>query len=392
LITRVDINGFMSYDKASLDLADGVNLVAGENRSGKTNLLRAIKWVLLNVGPPYNDDPELDRLRHGVGEAKAGEAVVRVTFGDGGWVERRRSKGENAYILHFPDGREERHDGPGTGFYEPVSLVTRFFPVDVGGTETLIGWQGVHDAHMLVTDTPTQLDKRITRLVGSNTIEDAVSIGEASYRKLSQEAARLRAEAEEKEAEAEGYEGIDDALDAAMAARDAESKLKDAASSLTQAKTVVEGFGKARVLLTSLGASVADAMSKLSKARESVANALGFYETIRKADDLANQYIAQRVLADRGGSVIDSAVSTLREASVARDALKDVSDNLNAVTRVASAYTQAKELLVTETTNLDAVEQKVSSVKSKRKHLMDELDICPHCGRPAICPHCGHKL
>ena len=45
-ITEVSVQSFMGIDEATFPVVDGVNVVAGENGSGKTSAVAAILWAL----------------------------------------------------------------------------------------------------------------------------------------------------------------------------------------------------------------------------------------------------------------------------------------------------------------------------------------------------------
>ncbi|MHC4170148.1 MAG: AAA family ATPase, partial [Planctomycetota bacterium] len=45
-IERVKIEGFKTFDKFDLDLNQNLNIIAGDNETGKTTLLEAIHLVL----------------------------------------------------------------------------------------------------------------------------------------------------------------------------------------------------------------------------------------------------------------------------------------------------------------------------------------------------------
>jgi AAA15 family ATPase/GTPase len=51
-ITRIDLTNFRSYTNESIELAKGINLIVGQNNSGKSTLLKSVAW--LQVGSPIS--------------------------------------------------------------------------------------------------------------------------------------------------------------------------------------------------------------------------------------------------------------------------------------------------------------------------------------------------
>jgi AAA15 family ATPase/GTPase len=51
-INRIDLTNFRSYTSESIELAKGINLIVGQNNSGKSTLLKSVAW--LQVGSPVS--------------------------------------------------------------------------------------------------------------------------------------------------------------------------------------------------------------------------------------------------------------------------------------------------------------------------------------------------
>jgi exonuclease SbcC len=91
MIKQLSITNFQSHRDTSLDFVDGVNVIVGESDSGKSAILRALRWCIWNR-------PTGDAMRSWWG----GKTSVEI-FTDDAHVVRLRDK-ENEYILgdsHF---------------------------------------------------------------------------------------------------------------------------------------------------------------------------------------------------------------------------------------------------------------------------------------------------
>lgn len=106
-ITSVEMTDFRTHKHLALSFVDGVNALIGPSNTGKTNVMRAIRWCLTNQ--PNGTDV----IRFG-----AKEAVVTVHLSNGYSIERRRGRtsSNNFYRLH-KDGEKV---GEYTGFGQKV--------------------------------------------------------------------------------------------------------------------------------------------------------------------------------------------------------------------------------------------------------------------------------
>ncbi len=90
-IKQLNISNFQSHKDSSLDFVDGLNVIVGESDSGKSAILRALRWLIWNR-------PTGDAMRSNWG----GKTSVEI-FTDDAHIVRVRDK-ENEYILgdsHF---------------------------------------------------------------------------------------------------------------------------------------------------------------------------------------------------------------------------------------------------------------------------------------------------
>ena len=70
-VARVELRQFRNYDRAAVDLPDGLTVICGPNGAGKTNLLEAVYFGCTGRSPRTANERELVRR---------GESVARVTL------------------------------------------------------------------------------------------------------------------------------------------------------------------------------------------------------------------------------------------------------------------------------------------------------------------------
>lgn len=122
-INRIEIRNFQSHAHTILDLAPTGNLtvITGNSDSGKTAVIRALRWVF------YNQPQGTEFIRVGCTSAQ-----VAVTMDDGWGVTRLRTPSKNQYIVTHPDGDAQTYEGFGVNVPAEVQQVLGVAPVDVG--------------------------------------------------------------------------------------------------------------------------------------------------------------------------------------------------------------------------------------------------------------------
>ncbi len=122
-INRIEVKNFQSHAHTILDLAPTGNLtvITGNSDSGKTAVIRALRWVF------YNQPQGTEFIRVGCTSAQ-----VAVTMDDGWGVTRLRTPSKNQYIVTHPDGDAQTYEGFGVNVPTEVQQVLGVAPIDVG--------------------------------------------------------------------------------------------------------------------------------------------------------------------------------------------------------------------------------------------------------------------
>lgn len=114
------LNNFRSWKKSTIEFCPGVNVITGENDSGKTNILRGINWVA-------NNRPAGEDIRSYWG----GDSISRLTVRDGNiskFVERIRSDSDNLYKI---EGQREPLRSFGQSVPETVSKILNLSSINI---------------------------------------------------------------------------------------------------------------------------------------------------------------------------------------------------------------------------------------------------------------------
>lgn len=121
MITKIKISGFQAHRNLTIELDPRVTTLTGPSDVGKSSVIRAIRWAMLNI-------PVSSLIHDG-----CKKAAVDVTIGEA-TVRRERGSG-NAYYLDESEFRAFRSDVP-----EPISRVTNLHEVNFQGQHDPIYW------------------------------------------------------------------------------------------------------------------------------------------------------------------------------------------------------------------------------------------------------------
>lgn len=161
MIENITIQGFQAHDKLTISLDFGVTTIVGASDVGKSSIIRAIRWLALNL--PSGDS----FIRWGEQRARVDAKV------DGKFVLRERGT-ENTYVL---DTREFKAFGNG-GVPEEITNL-------LGISE--INFQGQYDSPFWLSDTAGEVSRHLNRIVGLEIIDDVLSKLTSLIRKRSTE-------------------------------------------------------------------------------------------------------------------------------------------------------------------------------------------------------------
>lgn len=115
-ITKIKIKGFQSHDDTTIRLTDGLNAIIGPSDSGKSAVIRALRFVL------YNEPKGSDFIRQ-----SSSSVECSVHFSDGSSIARKRTKtSAGSYLVTDSNGNTTELKG-----------FTNNVPVDIVNTHQM---------------------------------------------------------------------------------------------------------------------------------------------------------------------------------------------------------------------------------------------------------------
>lgn len=166
-IEFVHAHYFQTHTDTRVEFGDGASVLIGETEAGKSTLIRAIGWVLM-------DDPSGDFVQFG-------EKEVSVTVGiDGHTITKTRRGGSTYYVMD--DGE------PFKGAAVPPSIAKLV-------NMTHVNWQFQFDAPFWLSDSGGEVSRQINSVVDMQAIDRVMARATADARSAvtSTQAAKLNA-------------------------------------------------------------------------------------------------------------------------------------------------------------------------------------------------------
>lgn len=220
MIQSLEIQNRQSWASCRLDFSPGVNVLVGRGTSGKSSIIRALRWPLENT----SGTSQISRwiMREPKGKSKDlvldGESSVTITKPQG-TLRRFRNPEANGYEIN---GKTLK--AVGTGVPEEAKDFFNLSDINI---------QGQHDPHFLISLPGSQVSAYLNRVVGIEEIDCYMKAAASCIRtaKLEHKALIDAQEADQKALEAlawiDGIQGQLDALDALQTLKDGkEAKLQ----------------------------------------------------------------------------------------------------------------------------------------------------------------------
>lgn len=198
-ICLIQLKNFQSHIDTALNFSSGLNVIVGPSDSGKTSVIRAIKWVLY-------DEPQGDSvLRTG-----ADEVYVRIEMSDGSWIEKIRKKKKTVYTVYdVLTSQKEVFQGSRGDVKQRVGSILgmRF---DGDGGKSSYNLQEQLAAPFLLSDSGSAKAAAIGQLIGLDIIDDATQGTRSDITSKKQQINRILKEENKLDEILNRYEGLEE--------------------------------------------------------------------------------------------------------------------------------------------------------------------------------------
>ncbi len=317
-ITEINITDFGCFSDKRLTPSAGMNIIYGENESGKSTLLLFIKFMLYGLGRRSSSNTDRERSVSWSGRSAAGSMTLECESGSYR-IERRfsantRGGSEALNVIRLPDGESVPLDcepgeyffGVGKEVFESTACVSQMRAADINGEKTATGIQNLLSSADESVDTADVLKKL-----------DGVRVG---YRHKNRAGGSLY---EDEQKISELQKRLQKAEEDALAVEMAEQKFRIASRDLKIAK---ENFEKQELLVSQFNKITVLRRFEACRRREDELSGLQASLDKCKKQNLKTDFMpdeghiaALKLSAEAYASALDRKESALREKSKARE-------------------------------------------------------------------------
>ncbi|MGG1014790.1 AAA family ATPase [Bacillus subtilis] len=230
-ISRVQLKGFQSHVDSDIRLGSGLNVITGPSDSGKTAVLRAVRWVAFNepAGEAF--------LNRAVGETE-----VSITLETGQVITKRRRKGKTSYLLQQNEEDEgslfEKSEVP-----EEVKAILGIRKETFGDFETTLNFAYQLDAPFLISETASAGAKVLGKLAGTAAVDMAVKSVNKDTIAARNERSRATQDIEKINGELLKFAGVDEAKEQLELAQYVLDEAERKIERLSELKGLLETYG-----------------------------------------------------------------------------------------------------------------------------------------------------
>ncbi|MCY9198068.1 AAA family ATPase [Bacillus atrophaeus] len=236
-INRIQIKGFQSHVDSDIHLGNGLNVITGPSDSGKTSVLRAVRWVAFN-------EPAGEAFVN----STVGEAEVVITIDSGHIVTKRRRKGKTSYSIQQNEYDEgslfEKSEVP-----EEVKALLGIRKETYGDFETALNFAYQLDAPFLISETASAGAKVLGKLAGTSAVDMAVKSVNKDTVAARSERSRATQDIERINGELLQFDGVDEAKERLEHAQYVLEQVEQNVAKLAKLKEQNEAYSAAQSLL-----------------------------------------------------------------------------------------------------------------------------------------------
>lgn len=353
MIDKLVLKNFQSHKDTSLEFTDGVNVIIGPSDSGKTSIIRALRWIAWNR-------PLGDAFRSNWG----GGTLAQLHFDDGVSIERYEADNDRHYKLanpndEFGSGNELEFKAFGTEVPEEVQEALNLSEINL---------QEQMDAPFLLSDNPGQVSRHFNKVANIDKIDSSLKAVESWVRSIGQDISAAEAEIQRYEEKLEEFEYLDKMEQDIEVLEQLESRRN----------SVVQKSNKLSNLIDKLGDIEKEIRreSKLLPAREAVDNLLQLH---KERAEVREKYKSLKSLV---GKIIgiDKELRQDKKLVEAEGSATSLLNLYNNKTQARKRFTELKNLVL-------SIADLNDEIKNGKQHL-SELEENWHEVAPETCPLC----
>lgn len=317
MIKKIQIQNFQSHKDTTLEFSNGVNIIVGTTDSGKSAIIRALRWVFFNK-------PMGESFR----STWKGDTSVQVLFSNG-QIERKRTNNFNGYILGDSEFKALKSEIP--------KEISDFLNVNN------INLQSQGDNFFLLSNTSGEVASHFNKIANLDTIDIANRNIKSWASNVSKRLNSLEETFKEKQKELLQYDYIDKfEVDLEVIENDS-TKLKEFRKNITKLTSLLSSINEINIELeeesiileieTDLNSifSLKDKINQLNIDYENLSFLLGELNQNEKSINVYSKYIKIESTLEEIQNLINEKKEIEKEKDILENLLYDLSLNLQEI-------------------------------------------------------------
>lgn len=349
MLKELEIHNFQSHKKSKLKFDNGVNVILGPTDSGKTAIIRALRWLMWNR--PTGDS---------FCSTWGGDTKVTVLT-DSHLIERVKGK-ENKYVL---TGSEDTIEFKAIGTDVPEQ-VKQALDIDD------INLQRQFDQPFLLSKTPGEIAVHFNKIAGINVIDTAIKNVQKEVRYYSQSVKQRRQDLKEKTKQLDQYDDIEEIETQIVYYKNLEKKKGVVEEQFLAISTICKKNDKIDIEL-SYEKTILKVDKKINNLLQQIKTLNELYAEKNKLKNLLGECseINEFISKSKTITKIDISVNSLTNCLINLKLFKGQYSNLNT--------------LIGKVTQLTQIMQETALKQAKTQALFNSK-------MPKICPLCGNNV
>lgn len=358
MLNEIHIKGFQSHNDSYLSFNPGVNVIIGSSDSGKSSIIRAIKWLTTNR-------PQGDSFRNEFLDAKD---VVSVTGDfDGLIIAREKSKNINQYtLIDRPDGihptvdihfKALRADVP-----PELQQITKFKEVNIQS-------QHPDEQYFMLNLSAGQVAKKFNEVAGLEIMDRAMSKINSMVREVNSDLKHAEKELSDRKDKLDSLEWSVEALKEVEELAVREKKIQTAIVTFQVMEDVVFDLrGLDRELIQFNGIdNVLEELNQIIVKSHELRNAVNNHNSLKTT---------LRMLSD-----CDISLRVYDGIDIAFNVITDIEKRFNKIQEKQFAFTALDTLLDEIAFDSKRIEQETEELVYMETEFTELIKVCPLCGR-----------
>lgn len=188
MIQSIKIQNFLSHKNTELDFSPGVNIIVGESDTGKSAIIRALRWVIFNR-------PVGDSFRSNWG----GPTSVTIETSNGTLITRQKEDKSNRYVLQQGQKKPKVFNAIKSEIPEEVTTALCLDEVNI---------LSQFDSHFLLSNSPGEVARHFNKVAHLDKIDSSIAFLSKELREINSDMSSLNEQLQEDVQALEGFINI----------------------------------------------------------------------------------------------------------------------------------------------------------------------------------------